>query len=347
MLATLSVFLAFQFPGLSDTFLPSPYPGARALVMISTEQGPTPQEPTVRLSEYRLLAQRRDDLLMDFAFYRPERMRIEGEDLIVARASRNLFAILDISIEIPSGNSLIRTRRSSERLPGNVDAWLLDDKYLATIKPDEKLFVLARAAPATLAAKGSRWLFSMRDEQGELHRFLCASLSRKPILLAHLMMLVLAGLILPVSTSLSLGEYRAARNSSYWQSRHRRWIFFGAKLLLIPIIVFFGVLDLAWMSSMQIQPHGLLLGYIFGFRWALSDQRRRCPVCLQRLTNPVGIGCASRTFLEWYGAEFICAKGHGLLYVPELSINSQSRQRWNYLDASWQELFASGTSMKM
>ncbi len=46
----------------------------------------------------------------------------------------------------------------------------------------------------------------------------------------------------------------------------------------------------------------------------ITDQQRRCPVCLRLLTNPVRIGTPSRTFLEWYGAESTCSRGHGLLH---------------------------------
>jgi hypothetical protein len=84
------------------------------------------------------------------------------------------------------------------------------------------------------------------------------------------------------------------------------------------------------------------LGYILGFRWLLIDQRRRCPVCLRILTNPTRIGHASRTFLEWYGTELICRKGHGLLHIPEIPGSCYGPQRWLYLDPSWRSLFEDG-----
>ena len=127
--------------------------------------------------------------------------------------------------------------------------------------------------------------------------------------------------------------------------RLRRWIFLAVKIALLLPIVFCGTLDLAPIISRDLQPHGLLVGLIVAMRWALIDQRRRCPVCLRLLTNPTRIGGPSRTFLEWYGDELICAQGHGLLYVPEIATSCCSTQRWQYLDPSWSSLFRQGEAV--
>ena len=84
----------------------------------------------------------------------------------------------------------------------------------------------------------------------------------------------------------------------------------------------------------------LIVGTIVALRWALNDQRQRCPVCLRLLTGPTRIGGASQTFLEWYGTELMCAQGHGLLYVLEIPTSCYSTQRWQYLDPSWSSLFS-------
>jgi hypothetical protein len=150
---------------------------------------------------------------------------------------------------------------------------------------------------------------------------------------AYLFMTVLSVLVLSATTSLALGEYPGKRH-------FRRWIFFAVKIALILPIVYCGSLDLASMVTRAFQAHGFLVGLIVGFRWALVDQRRRCPVCLRLLTNPTRIGGPSRTFLEWYGTELICAQGHGLLYVPEIPSSCYTTQRWQYLDPSWSSLFS-------
>jgi hypothetical protein len=155
------------------------------------------------------------------------------------------------------------------------------------------------------------------------------------------MVLAFALMILCITTSLSLGEYPSNRNSPPLATRLRRWIFLAIKVTLLIVIVLFGVLDLAAITATPIQPHGWLIGYVLALRWALSDQRKRCPVCLRLLTNPTHIGSSSQTFLEWYGTELICARGHGLLHVPEISTSCYSTQRWLYLDHSWAGLFSS------
>jgi hypothetical protein len=114
--------------------------------------------------------------------------------------------------------------------------------------------------------------------------------------------------------------------------RLRWWMFLGLKAVLVLTIVFFGALELG--------PIFALIGYVTGFRWVLRDQRRRCPVCLRLLANPVRIGEASHMLLDWYGTELICVKGHGLLHVPEIQASSYSGERWQRLDPSWRELFS-------
>jgi len=92
-------------------------------------------------------------------------------------------------------------------------------------------------------------------------------------------------------------------------------------------------------SSIYIQFATSFLALLFSFRWALRDQRRRCPVCLRLLTHPARVGHASRSFLAWHGTEFMCGKGHGLLHVPEMATTWFSTQRWLCLDSSWKGLF--------
>ena len=145
-------------------------------------------------------------------------------------------------------------------------------------------------------------------------------------------MIALSVLIVSATTSLALGEYPGNRH-------FRRRTFLAIKIALVLPIVCCGSLDLASVISMSFQSHGLLIGLIVGLRWALVDQRRRCPVCLRLLTNPTRIGGPSHTFLDWYGTELICAQGHGLLYVPEIPTSCYSTQRWQSLDPSWTGLF--------
>ena len=154
------------------------------------------------------------------------------------------------------------------------------------------------------------------------------------LILINLHALLITFLVLPTTTSLRLGDYPANGHSPPLATRLRRWFFFAIKIALI-----IQTLSCTSVSAKLIQPYMWVL-YLFAFRWALIDQRQRCPVCLRMLTNPTRVGGASQTFLEWYGIELMCAKGHGLLYVPEISTSCYDTQRWLYLDPSWSGLFS-------
>ena len=86
---------------------------------------------------------------------------------------------------------------------------------------------------------------------------------------------------------------------------------------------------------------------ILALRWVITDQQRRCPVCLRLLTNPVRIGTPSRTFLEWYGAESTCSRGHGLLHVSEISSSYSEKPQWLRLGDSWSGLFSGAAIMTL
>jgi hypothetical protein len=162
----------------------------------------------------------------------------------------------------------------------------------------------------------------------------------KQSILAHILVLILALLILPIVTPSLIPVSFVSVDRGSRAVRLRWWTFLGIKLVLLVAAVFLGTFDLGLLISQSgLQPHSALVGYVLAFRWALRDQHHRCPTCLRRLTDPVRIGQPAGTFLEWYGTEFVCASGHGVLHVPELPGSSYSATRWVSLDASWQELF--------
>jgi hypothetical protein len=158
-------------------------------------------------------------------------------------------------------------------------------------------------------------------------------LTRPKIIPTTLGVIAIALLILPATTSWSLGEYPRTKPL-------RRWIFLAIKFALVIPIVFFGIFALARiLGTGPLQEHATFISYVLAFRWILTDQRRRCPECLRLVANPIRIGQPSQTFLDWYGTEFICLKGHGTLQVPEIT-SSYTIQRWRYLDPSWSAFFA-------
>jgi hypothetical protein len=160
---------------------------------------------------------------------------------------------------------------------------------------------------------------------------------RDSIISVQLLMIAFALVILATITPLSLGDYASISLSR----RIARWTFLALKFILVLPIVAFGTADLGpLLTADALQPQAMLVGYVLAFRWVLTDQRRRCPVCLRLLTDPTRIGQASQTFLELYGTELLCLRGHGLLYVPAIPA-THSTQRWLALDSSWSSLFSS------
>jgi hypothetical protein len=332
VLAAASVFFA------RDNFFPLPYREGK-LAMISAEGRYDTRNPTMRLERYRTLGG-------PVAFYRLCPARVGDADLSVAFASANLFELLGVPLAMPAPGSLVLTeaawrkdfgadpgipgraiqvagRRTvvagvipagAWRLPGRPDAWLLQDReQLDRLPAQTKGFVVGRL-----------WSFTER----RWPPFTVSPLDRRPLLLPYLIIMAASLLILATTTRLGLGEYPP-------HGSLRRWLFLAAKLALVLPIVY----AIVSLLSLQLQPQGLFIGSLAGLRWALVDQRRRCPVCLRLLSNPTRIGGPSRTFLEWYGTELICARGHGLLYVPEIRSSCYGVQRWQQLDPSWSSLF--------
>jgi hypothetical protein len=156
----------------------------------------------------------------------------------------------------------------------------------------------------------------------------------------------LALLALPAVTSVSLGDNHVSSHRPGAKQRTWRALFLLAKFLLVAAIGFYASLDLAYCSMTGYSAMGEMLQLMIcfsiclaGFRWVVADQRKRCPVCLRRVTNPATVGLASRTFLGWNGTELICMGGHALLHVPSLPTSWFSGDRWLYLDSSWDFLF--------
>lgn len=235
------------------------------------------------------------------------------------------------------------------RLPGTFDAWLLEPGLGTPSIPDNaRGFVIGHlAASPSTKALGEQWHMLAPLANGDMESYECATLSvaDRASMSIYIFTVLLALVALPATTSLPLGEYPVHSDHISWPLRFRRWMFLTVKFTLLLPAIYFGSLDLAHIfavsvpATQYIQIIATFLMGLFGFRWALQDQRRRCPVCLCTLTNPARVGQPSRNFLAWSGTELICAGGHGLLHVPELPTSWFATQRWLYLDSSWSALF--------
>lgn len=172
---------------------------------------------------------------------------------------------------------------------------------------------------------------TLRDSRFDFVRLPDRSLALFSVILA---VFAFACILIAIITSWSPGGHLR-------RSGPRRSLFLAAKVLLVLPIVAFGTLDLATLGG-SLSPlffHIALCGSLFAASWTFSDQRKRCPVCLRLLANPVRIGGASRILLEWHGTELMCLRGHGLLYVPEWPAIWSGRQSWMALGPSWGGLF--------
>ncbi|MGJ5820373.1 hypothetical protein [Paludibaculum fermentans] len=134
----------------------------------------------------------------------------------------------------------------------------------------------------------------------------------------------------------------------------RTWVHFVLKTLAVQaavIVLWFeggsALRSVIQSEALRILGGGLVLAILFiaGFgaatRWCISDQRRRCPVCLRLLDMPVSVGSWGSVF-EPATTELLCAVGHGSLSLSER--DNTGPDRWTALDASWRELFENASS---
>jgi hypothetical protein len=120
-----------------------------------------------------------------------------------------------------------------------------------------------------------------------------------------------------------------------------------------PPIAMAGVLWTAFQDSPLLSPAGMLggvLSFVAAFVYALAavslawralvDQRLRCHVCLRRLSMPVAQGVFGSILFQLPATEYICAWGHGTLYVPEPTSEGVREPRWTEPSGLLAQLFA-------
>ena len=145
-------------------------------------------------------------------------------------------------------------------------------------------------------------------------------------------MLMLAVMLLPVLRFVRGGP-PAERRSIPWRGRIRLGVFLALKIALMQPTLASGTFILMSIHT-PLAPMALWALWILPCRWILIDQWRRCPICLRLLADPIRIGAASQTLLEWYGAESMCARGHGMMQTPEHSASYSTAPQWLRLDSN-------------
>jgi len=368
LLAATAFYVALTLPTSRNVILASSYPDERNLVILDFDRtakanasGLFNPFPSIPLGEFSALKESFGNRFAGLAFYWPIQMRAGTSHLNIARTSPELFRLLNIPLPAmrPHESSLLLSRaawhkhfaddphlighriqlngqssfvsgilsESQWTLSSNLDGWLVEDETaISSLPADAQGFALARLSgtPPTVNAASGRLSFVALPDHG-----------RWPVFRFLLFEFCFGCLLLPITTSLlSLGDYPRAMPA--------RWLFLGAKTILVFLIVLLSVLDLASLwGSIEPGIFGLTaFAALFAMRWVIRDQQRRCPVCLRLLANPVRIGQSSHILLEWHGTELICLRGHGLLHIPERPTIWFTRQRWMDLGPSWNELFS-------
>lgn len=237
----------------------------------------------------------------------------------------------------------------SWQLPGHPDAWLLGGSSAAS--DSTRGFVIAHLSSLGRAEMAGDHVSIADDDGNETSYFDGTSLD-EPIDGPERLFgfaLFLALLALPAVTSVAMSESTFSSHRPSFATSLLRWAFLAAKFAIGASIACYASCDLAYWNLAGFSPMAEFAQFAFAFvlclflfRWAVLDQRGRCPVCLRRVTHPAQVGTASCTFLGWNGTEMICTGGHTLLHVPSLPTSWFGAQRWLYLDSSWEFLFAGG-----
>ncbi|SPF39832.1 conserved membrane hypothetical protein [Candidatus Sulfopaludibacter sp. SbA4] len=155
--------------------------------------------------------------------------------------------------------------------------------------------------------------------------------------------LMLSCLLFP-AIRMAMGRAAADPHPVPWTGRLRLGIFLGLKIALVQPILLCGlVLGFLIGPVAPFAPQVAMSAiWTFTIRWVFADQQRRCPVCLRLTNDPIRIGTPSETFLEWYGSESMCSRGHGLLQISGMPASYSEQAQWLRLGDSWSGLFRSG-----
>lgn len=139
--------------------------------------------------------------------------------------------------------------------------------------------------------------------------------------MAHGISLAAVPLVASTATSFDV-KLRGDVNQVFW------WIYLSCKLAALVLAIHCLGAKLSGTPLAPIAGQFLIASDVLVIRWALDDQRKRCPVCYRRLALPVRIGSRASTLLDWFGTELMCPLEHGVLLEPESLARCCSERRW-------------------
>lgn len=167
------------------------------------------------------------------------------------------------------------------------------------------------------------------------------------VFLASLGLLAILGLFETVGLARTLGAWRRSITLLL-----RNYAFLLGKAL--PSLAILAILWTVVAESPSLAPVGYFAGvwslivfYLFALlstaavRYALVDQRSRCPVCQRSLSMPVDLGVPGSILFDLPAVESICAYGHGTLYRPEPTSEGVRLPAWRPPTGWWDELLGS------
>ena len=120
----------------------------------------------------------------------------------------------------------------------------------------------------------------------------------------------------------------------------RRGSFFAAKAALLFVLAYLLSATLCMPLAASLPNTAAFLQIpifvvlsVLGLRWSFEDQERRCKHCLYLLDAPARVGRPSHNLLEWSGTALVCARGHGVLSIPELETSWHQTSQWTQANA--------------
>ena len=254
-----------------------------------------------------------------------------GENVVIGGRSYRVAAVLDKGFWFLSPRIGVWTLDSTQGADGPKRTGVV-----VRMRPDVTPKALARELEAIVTGNGANAWDSLVDVApitGSVHA----------VLGSFGFAVGIAAIVVAASLRLRLPRWNI-------RGPMRRSAFFACKTTLLLLAVLLAGLEFTRAASLN-----MLAGTDIGAEplctwlflmasmgvlcWSISDQRRRCRVCLRRLGMAAHVGCPGCLLLDWAGTELVCMEGHGMLHVADLAACWSEPERWTSLDDSWQGLF--------